>query len=273
MLLPLTPAQRVHAARHDLRRRQPRDGNARRLIDLSVSPRRVAVRTPDVAAADRDERDDPAQREGPRDGRLHRSERGRHDRKPERRSLRSDFEHVHVRRRERVSTSVPLGLAAAARRDGAPRRRQPHARDRTKRTWRSTRRLTCSTPTAPTRCAPTITSVTPGAFRYGVTFHVHTSDAADIRSVVLVRPGASTHAFDMDQRLVELALHGRSGRVDRHVAAQRQHRAARLLHAVHPQLGRRAVGSQVRAAVGHDSQSASNRPYCEPVRERHGERG
>ena len=52
---------------------------------------------------------------------------------------------------------------------------------------------------------PTITSVTPGAFRYGSTFHVHTSDAADIRSVVLVRPGAATHSFDMDQRLVELA--------------------------------------------------------------------
>ena len=52
---------------------------------------------------------------------------------------------------------------------------------------------------------PTITSVTSGAFRYGSTFHVHTSDAADIRSVVLVRPGASTHSFDMDQRLVELA--------------------------------------------------------------------
>jgi len=52
---------------------------------------------------------------------------------------------------------------------------------------------------------PTITSVTPGAFRYGATFHVGTSDAADIRSVVLVRPGASTHSIDMDQRLVELA--------------------------------------------------------------------
>ena len=52
---------------------------------------------------------------------------------------------------------------------------------------------------------PTITSVTPGVFGYGATFQVQTSDAASIASVVLVRPGAPTHAFDMDQRLVGLA--------------------------------------------------------------------
>jgi hypothetical protein len=58
---------------------------------------------------------------------------------------------------------------------------------------------------------PTITGVTPEAFRYGTTFHVQTSDAADIRAVVLVRAGASTHSFDMDQRLVELAYTAGSG--------------------------------------------------------------
>jgi len=52
---------------------------------------------------------------------------------------------------------------------------------------------------------PAITSVTPGVFAYGATFQVQTSDAASIASVVLVRPGAPTHAFDMDQRLVGLA--------------------------------------------------------------------
>ena len=35
---------------------------------------------------------------------------------------------------------------------------------------------------------PTITGVTPGAFGYGATFQVQTPDAADIASVVLVRP-------------------------------------------------------------------------------------
>ena len=51
---------------------------------------------------------------------------------------------------------------------------------------------------------PTITGVTPGAFGYGQTFLVQTPDAASIASVVLVRPGAQTHAIDMEQRLVGL---------------------------------------------------------------------
>src|SRR6185295_4062411 len=52
---------------------------------------------------------------------------------------------------------------------------------------------------------PGITAVTPGTFGYGSTFQVQTPDAANISSVVLVRPGAQTHAFDMDQRLVGLS--------------------------------------------------------------------
>ena len=49
---------------------------------------------------------------------------------------------------------------------------------------------------------PAIAGVTP-AFGYGAMFDVQTPDASDVRSVVLVRPGAQTHAFDMDQRLIE----------------------------------------------------------------------
>ena len=52
---------------------------------------------------------------------------------------------------------------------------------------------------------PAINTVTPGTFSYGGTFQVQTGDAANIASVVLVRPGAPTHAFDMDQRLVGLS--------------------------------------------------------------------
>src|SRR5579862_646224 len=51
---------------------------------------------------------------------------------------------------------------------------------------------------------PTITSVTPSEMGYGSSFQVQTPDASTISSVVLVRPGAVTHAFDMDQRLVGL---------------------------------------------------------------------
>src|SRR3989454_3988953 len=53
---------------------------------------------------------------------------------------------------------------------------------------------------------PAITGVTPNAFSYGGAFQVFTSAAASIASVVLVRPGSQTHAFDMDQRLVGLAF-------------------------------------------------------------------
>jgi len=52
---------------------------------------------------------------------------------------------------------------------------------------------------------PTISTVTPSAFTYGGAFQVQTADAANIASAVLVRPGAATHAFDMDQRLVGLS--------------------------------------------------------------------
>jgi hypothetical protein len=51
---------------------------------------------------------------------------------------------------------------------------------------------------------PAISGVSPAAFSYGNAFQVQTPDAANISSVVLMRPGAPTHAFDMEQRLVEV---------------------------------------------------------------------
>ena len=46
----------------------------------------------------------------------------------------------------------------------------------------------------------------PARARYGRTFRVRTPDASGIKSVVLIRPGAPTHAFDMEQRLVGLSF-------------------------------------------------------------------
>ena len=51
---------------------------------------------------------------------------------------------------------------------------------------------------------PMISSVNPGVIGYSSSFQVVTPDAANIASVVLVRAGSVTHAFDMDQRLVGL---------------------------------------------------------------------
>lgn len=52
---------------------------------------------------------------------------------------------------------------------------------------------------------PAITGAAPKIY-YGARFAVRTADAAKIKSVVLIRAGAPTHAFDMEQRLVGLAF-------------------------------------------------------------------
>ncbi len=51
---------------------------------------------------------------------------------------------------------------------------------------------------------PAITSITPGPFGYNATFTVNYASNLAISSAVLVRPGSSTHAYDMDQRLIGL---------------------------------------------------------------------
>jgi hypothetical protein len=52
---------------------------------------------------------------------------------------------------------------------------------------------------------PTFTGA-PASAAYGASVTVQTPDAAAIGSVVLIRPGAVTHAFNMDQRLVGLTF-------------------------------------------------------------------
>jgi hypothetical protein len=51
---------------------------------------------------------------------------------------------------------------------------------------------------------PTITSINSSTIGYTSAFQVQTPDAAAISSVVLMKAGAVTHAFDMEQRLVGL---------------------------------------------------------------------
>ncbi|MFN2589418.1 MAG: galactose oxidase-like domain-containing protein, partial [Actinomycetota bacterium] len=52
---------------------------------------------------------------------------------------------------------------------------------------------------------PTI-GAAPDAVTYGQSFGVTTPDAADVARVVLVRPGATTHAVDFDQRFVQVSF-------------------------------------------------------------------
>ena len=67
------------------------------------------------------------------------------------------------------------------------------------------------TATGAAAARPTILNVTPNPVGYGATFQVQTPEAASISSVVLVRPGAATHAFDMEQRLVRLSYSAVAG--------------------------------------------------------------
>jgi hypothetical protein len=53
-----------------------------------------------------------------------------------------------------------------------------------------------------TAARPTVSQISPSTIGYGTVFQVQTPDATTISSVVFMRPGAATHAFDMEQRLV-----------------------------------------------------------------------
>jgi Domain of unknown function (DUF1929)/Bacterial Ig domain len=57
---------------------------------------------------------------------------------------------------------------------------------------------------------PTISSA-PGSASYGATFTVGSPDAADIASVALIRPSATTHAYNMEQRYIPLSFSGGGG--------------------------------------------------------------
>ncbi len=107
---------------------------------------------------------------------------------------------------------------------------------------------------------PAITGVTPGHVGYGSHFQVQTPDAAGIGSVVLVRPGAPTHAFDMDQRLVGLSYTAGTGVLN--VTAPPNGNIAPpgyyMLFVLNS--AGRAVGRHVRAAGGVRQQSASDAP-------------
>ena len=58
---------------------------------------------------------------------------------------------------------------------------------------------------------PAISGLSSSTVGYGGAFQIQTPDAANVSSVVLMRNGAVTHAFDMDQRYVGLSFSAGSG--------------------------------------------------------------
>jgi hypothetical protein len=69
---------------------------------------------------------------------------------------------------------------------------------------------------------PTISSVS-GTFTYGAQITIFTSAAGNISKVALIRPGATTHANDMEQRYVQLTINSQlSGQVKATLPANTQ---------------------------------------------------
>jgi hypothetical protein len=58
---------------------------------------------------------------------------------------------------------------------------------------------------------PSIGANAPGSITYGAAFNLPTPDASSIASVALMKAGAVTHSFDMDQRYVGLSFTAGSG--------------------------------------------------------------
>ena len=79
----------------------------------------------------------------------------------------------------------------------------------TKNTWRFIRQPISSLSTGAAMSFPRPgqpSQASPTEVGYGAKFNIRTPNSTDISSVVFVRPGSSTHSFDMEQRLVSLAF-------------------------------------------------------------------
>ena len=69
---------------------------------------------------------------------------------------------------------------------------------------------------------PTITS-SPATLSYGTQFTITTPDASTIARVALLRPSATTHADDMDQRYVDLTFTIGSGQITANAPVNANH--------------------------------------------------
>ena len=265
------PGERLRGSRHDLRRRQPGNGDHRNHRPLAANAR-VAVRAGDVATANRNERNHPPERQSAGGGRIE-ERRGRLNCESERRPLRPDDEHVQPCGRERVSPPLSFRVAApTGRHGGAGWRKSVQGSYENHIEVYSPAYLFKADGTPASR--PTITGITPNPLGYGNSFQIQTPDAANIASVVLMRLGSPTHAFDMDQRLIRLSYTAGSGVLNVDGAATRQHRASGLLHALRSGLSRRAVAGKIlqlatrfrppryQSLVQRDGQSRRVRVVC-----------
>ena len=117
---------------------------------------------------------------------------------------------------------------------------------------------------------PVIASA-PGTVRYGTTFTIEVPQAASIQKVALIRLSAVTHSVNMEQRYDPLTVQFFCRRADGYRARQRQHRAARPLHAGGRRRGRRALrdadghGGRQQRAERHSPQPTNGATFTAPA--------
>ena len=168
----------------------------------------------------------------------------------ERRLVRSRNEHVQPGRRQRVSAPLSFECIAAAGRDGPPGGWQPSARElrgahgdlSSRISIRLRERRSGHAPgnPIPAECGELRRHV-PGAH-----------PARDEHRICRPRPPWCADARVRHGSAPRQAVvYSRQWPAERHRASRRQYRAPRLLHAVHPECCGRAVGREVRAALGN----------------------
>ena len=112
---------------------------------------------------------------------------------------------------------------------------------------------------------PTIGTM-PAVIGYGQSFTVNTAQASSISQVILMRPGSNTHAFDAEQRLIQMQFTKGSGTLTVVLAHEPGRCPGRLLHAVHHQRAGCAVGGEVPPARAEPDEHAADGDDREPER-------
>ena len=247
VLLPLTPANGFKPKVMILGGAIPATDTTE-LIDLSVADARLGGRTGDGQGADPDQRDPAARRQGPGLRRL--GERTRTTPPPSARPSstirrRNAFASASSMEFPRLyhSNTLLLPDATVVALGGNPERKvyqpeieiysPPYLFNRRRQRRRA----------ADDRQRPG------GTIHYGARAPgAHAGRGKTSSSVVLIRAGAVTHAFDMDQRLVGLTFTAGAGVLNAKAPANGNLAPPGLLPALHPQRPGRAVRGAVRAA-------------------------